>query len=139
MIILAYSDGKGITAPKLTHAVEAKAKEISFKDIYYPENGIHPEQQLNIVDELLQRQEDIIVATHSEFLMLRALRRYNKQEITKKDFKILQYIKKQNNVGYYWTEREYDEDGLIDNFIGGCFEQGYYERFEIEPLKTLSK
>ena len=139
MIILAYSDGKGETADLLKDAAQKKAKELNFKSIIFPETGVHPQFQSEIMDDLFKKGEDVVVATHSELLMLRAMRRMETKEVTSEDFKIEQYLKPRNNPDRdnFWSEVSCDEDGLNDPFIGGYFEQGYEERFNLIKLKPL--
>jgi len=136
MIILAYSDGRGLTASKLQDAVIQKANELNIKPILFPENGIHPQFQTDIIDKFIFSKEDLIIATHSELFLLRAIRRYENKDIEHNELVITQYIQSVNSTPTkcFWRDLDYDEDGLIDQFNGGMFEQGYEERFEINQL-----
>jgi len=136
MIILAYSDGRGLTASKLQDAVIQKSTELNIKPVLFPENGIHPQFQSDIIDKYIFSKENIIIATHSELFLLRAIRRYANKDIKQSELVITQYIQSVNATPMkcFWRDLDFDEDGLIDNFNGGLFEQGYEERFELNPL-----
>ena len=139
MVILAYCNSNGQNSDLLEEAVINKSIELGFEYSIFPETKIHPQFQPDIMDSLLKMNKDIIVCTHSELIMLRGLRRIDLDEITKEDFKIIQYVKsihKDNNS--YWYNVRFNSKGEIGRFKGGVFEQSFNEIFkigDIEPLK----
>jgi len=38
-------------------------------------------------------------------------------------------------LAYFWRDLDYEEEGPIDYFSSGLFEQTYEERFELYPFR----
>ena len=111
--------------------------------IEQPELHLHPAMQCEIADDFIQsineRDNEFIIETHSEHLLLRIMRRMRETEngdiphdsplaLTPDDVCLL-YVD-HNGEHTYVNELELDEDGtLLDPWPNGFFEEGHKERF----------
>ncbi len=112
--------------------------------IEQPEVHLHPKLQMELADEFIKsyrnNNNQFMIETHSEHLLLRLMKRMrhtaeNKEDrdksldLASKDICLL-YVDN-NGQTTYIKELELDEDGvLLDSWPSGFFEDGYKERFE---------
>lgn len=101
----------------------------------FPESGLHPSKQMDVTEGLFEQYkkgvlgETVHVATHSELVILRALRMLRENRATIKDFELWQ-VCTGDFMGGYITQIELSEDGeFLDHIKDGFFEQGFKERF----------
>lgn len=141
-VYILMSDFVGETAHVLKEEAKEKASEIGIEPVLFPENGIHPQFQMEIADELLRTNKDTLVVTHSENILLRLLRRIERGDIKHTDVKLLKlipYVNQKEKGFAYWSEIDIDEEGvIICQTKDGLFEQGYNERFDIGEIPSLS-
>ncbi|MGY5268262.1 DUF3696 domain-containing protein [Paraclostridium bifermentans] len=99
--------------------------------IEQPEIHIHPKLQAELgtfFSECIKSNNQFIIETHSEHLMLRIQKLIREGVITNKDVSVI-YIDRQND-GSKCMELRLDEDGdFIDEWPNGFFEEGYEEMF----------
>lgn len=142
MLYIFMSDGLGKTAHLLKQESEKKAKELNIAPISFPENGIHPQFHMELADKYLRYESDTIVITHSEGLILRALRRIRSGEITPKDVKVFVLapsVNKPENI-CFWKEISISQEGeFIDYISGGFFEQSFNEMFDTDEIEALNE
>ena len=141
-IILLLSDGEGKSADLLEIAGYNFGQERGMDVSAFPEGKSHPSFHGDAFDDFITNdlyKNDIALVTHSEVILMRALRRVAKGELTKDSLEIYQYLLPINSApAPYWKEVSFDEEGeLIDDFRGGIFEQAYKERFDIGDIKSL--
>ena len=111
--------------------------------IEQPELHLHPASQCEVADEIIrsyhERNNEFVIETHSEHLLLRVMRRMRQTAdgtlakddplaITPEDVCLL-YVDSNDELTYL-NELELDNDGaLLDPWPNGFFEEGYRERF----------
>ena len=113
------------------------AREVSIssrrKLVEFPECGMHPEEQLFILNNLISKGEKVIVSTYSEYVFLRYMRMLREGELEHDDgtVKCCSIMKSTNHDKHHIKELEFDNEGdLLTNFKGGFYEEGFRERFE---------
>lgn len=112
--------------------------------IEQPELHLHPAVQCEIADEFIRsykaNKNEFLIETHSEYLLLRIMKRMRWQSENKEDRDkslditpddvCLLYVDT-NGETTYLNELELDEDGsLLDPWPNGFFEEGHKERFD---------
>ena len=129
MLILCLSDGEGKTSMMLDRGVVATARELKVDYLVFPESGLHPNKHADITENLVKKGGDVMVATHSEIVVLRALRMIREGRLNVKDFDLTQYLQRDDGT-YYWHTVEINREGeLVGKFVGGFFETGFNERY----------
>ena len=141
MLYIFMSDGLGKTAHLLKEWSEKKAKELNIPPTPFPENGIHPQFQMDLADKYLKYESDMIIITHSENFILRVLRRIKTGEVSREDIRLLVLapsVNRPENI-CYWKNIDISEEGeFIDHIPGGFFEQSFNELFDINEIPKLN-
>jgi predicted ATPase len=112
--------------------------------IEQPELHLHPAVQAELGDEIIKSYKngnnDFFIETHSEYLLLRIMRRMRyasskrqqrdeSLDITRDDILILYVDQDEDRV--FIREIQLSDDGkLLQSWPGGFFEEGFKERFE---------
>ena len=112
----------------------------------HPDLHLHPRLQTDLADVFIdsalgKRQNTLLIETHSEHLLLRIMRRMRETtrhgrpgdrtlpRVTPGDVAVL-YVEPQPTGGSVVKEIRLDEEGgLLDDWPGGFFEEGFEERF----------
>jgi hypothetical protein len=98
-----------------------------------PELHLHPRLQAELGSLFARgikapQQNQFIIETHSEHLILRLQRLIRKEELKATDVSVIYVLKDEN--GSRCLPLRLDEEGhFIDAWPGGFFEEGFYERF----------
>ncbi len=131
MINLVMSDDK--TAMRLDVIVTKEA--IYAHTFLFPESGLHPSKQMDVTEGIFKQYkkgllgENVWVATHSELVILRAMRMIREGRASLKDFALWQSQINRNGEECL-VQIELDGDGeFLDPIKDGFFEQGFKERF----------
>ena len=112
--------------------------------IEQPELHLHPKIQAELADEFIQsykkRDNEFMIETHSEHLLLRIMKRMRHTAEDKRDRDksldltpddiCLLYIDANNDSAYIKELRLSKKGKLLDHWPGGFFEEGYQERFQ---------
>ena len=98
------------------------------KDIVYPEMGLHPQQQLKLMDLIFEdKPKELHIITQSELILLNVQKRVRKGELKKRDVKIT-YM----DIDRKEIEIRLDNEGdsvNINDVPGGLFDEGFDELF----------
>jgi predicted ATPase len=135
--------GLGISQvlPILISSYFAREKLIMIEQ---PELHLHPAVQAELADEIVKSyirwNNNFVVETHSEYLLLRLMRiirhtsqnkEFHNLKLTNNDIGILYIDQDENEI--FIKEIRLDESGkLLDIWPGGFFEEGFKERFDSE-------
>ena len=95
-----------------------------------PEIHLHPKLQAELADYFIEtrKQNQWVIETHSESLMLRIQKRMREGKITPSDISILYVLP--DEVGSNILKIDLDENGnFIDEWPNGFFEERLNERF----------
>lgn len=99
--------------------------------LIFPESGLHPNQQAEITENLVKKEGVINVATHSEIVILRAMRMIREGRLSNDDFKLIQVCRNDDSMEYMVEIELTDEGEFLDHIKDGFFENSYNERFGI--------
>ncbi len=131
MINLVMSDNETAISLDVIVTKEAKWDYTSL----FPESGLHPSKQMDVTEGIFKQYkkgvlgENIWVATHSELVILRAMRMIREGRASLKDFTLWQSQINRNGEECL-VQIELDGDGeFLDPIKDGFFEQGFKERF----------
>ena len=131
MINLVMSDDKTAMSLDVIVMKEANPNYV----ILFPESGLHPSKQMDVTEGIFKQYKkgmlgaDVWVGTHSELVILRAMRMIREGRASLKDFRLWQTGIKDNG-DTYMLDLEMNGDGeLIEHVRDGFFEQGFKERF----------
>ncbi len=110
--------------------VEGLVKKESTICVEQPEIHLHPKLQAELADYFIEtrKQNQWVIETHSESLMLRIQKRMREGKITPSDISILYVLP--DEVGSNILKIDLDENGnFIDEWPNGFFEERLNERF----------
>ena len=134
--------GLGISQimPILISVIDSKERKIYLEQ---PELHLHPKIQMDLADEFIrsykENNNEFIIETHSEHLLLRIMKRMrhtaeNKPDrdktldLTPEDICLL-YVDNDNKSTYLQELRLNSKGKLLDHWPNGFFEEGFTERF----------
>ena len=105
-----------------------------------PEIHLHPKAQSDLGDlfiEIANEEKNLIIETHSAYLIQRIQRRIAEGSISHKD--VMFYYVTMTKDGSLIRKLEIDEDGYIKNVPDGFFDEDYREAYEHLSINLKKK
>ncbi len=131
MIKLIMSDDETAMSLDVIAYKEAKQNYL----VVFPESSLHPSKQMDVMEGIYKAYtkgtlgETYFIATHSELIILRAMRMIKEGRATINDIELWQSRVREDGSTYITQIRLNKKGDLLDHVKDGFFENAFREKF----------